>query len=123
MGDIKYLSSIALQDIGVITSIGRSHISGFGSVEAILEEKSEVIKNLPADGLAVVPFGQHVDFWNSVKTSEKLVTFGLDRRADYCFEIVSNDLDNSQQKIEVFIKQKVLDFFTQIYWVPIMLSI
>lgn len=111
MGDIKYLSSIALQDIGVITSIGRSHISGFGSVEAILEEKSEVIKNLPADGLAVVPFGQHVDFWNSVKTSEKLVTFGLDRRADYCFEIVSNDLDNSQQKIEVFIKQKSIGFF------------
>jgi len=111
MGDIKYLSSIALQDIGVITSIGRSHISGFGSVEAILEEKSEIIKNLPTDGLAVVPFGKYVDFWNSVKTSEKLVTFGLDKGADYCFELVSNDTDKSQQKIEVFIKRQSIGSF------------
>ncbi|MEK9649571.1 MAG: UDP-N-acetylmuramoyl-tripeptide--D-alanyl-D-alanine ligase [Gammaproteobacteria bacterium] len=111
VGDIKHLSSIALQDIGIITSIGRSHISGFGSIEAILKEKSEIIRNLPEDGLAVVPFGEHLNYWNSINGSKELVSFGLDRKADCCVEIIDQDTKSRKQRIELFFKQKKLGSF------------
>lgn len=53
-GDIKYLTSFAPPFIGVITAIGPSHLRAFGSVNKVAEEKSEIIKDLPKDGFAVL---------------------------------------------------------------------
>ena len=107
-GDIKYLSSIARQDVGVITSIGRSHISGFGSLKGVLNEKSEIIKCLPKNGLAVVPFGENLNFWKSLCSSNKLVSFGLHSDADYFYQISSKDADQKNQTIDVYFKNKYL---------------
>lgn len=44
--DIDELCKIANPDVGLITSIGKAHLEGFGSYEAILKTKSELFQYL-----------------------------------------------------------------------------
>lgn len=45
-GEINSLCKIAIPDFGIITNIGTAHIEGFGSVDGIIEAKSELYKYL-----------------------------------------------------------------------------
>jgi UDP-N-acetylmuramoyl-tripeptide--D-alanyl-D-alanine ligase len=54
-GEIRALSTLAAPDVGVITSIGRAHLEGLGSLEGIAREKGALIEALPASGVAIVP--------------------------------------------------------------------
>ncbi len=49
-GDIMELCNIARPDTGIITNIGKAHIEGFGSVEAVVRTKSELFRYLGATG-------------------------------------------------------------------------
>ena len=40
--------------VGVVTMVGTDHLSTFGSIEAIAEEKSKLIQALPRDGTAIL---------------------------------------------------------------------
>jgi len=53
-GDMKYLVNLAPPKIGVITDVGVTHWEFFNDEKKILREKSILVKNLPADGLAVL---------------------------------------------------------------------
>ncbi|MCX7934156.1 MAG: UDP-N-acetylmuramoyl-tripeptide--D-alanyl-D-alanine ligase, partial [Planctomycetota bacterium] len=54
-GEIAQLTRIATPTIAVITSIGPAHLEGFGTVEAVAQEKSAIFERLPNDGLAIYP--------------------------------------------------------------------
>lgn len=45
-GEIKYLCKKFKPNMGIITSVGMSHLQSFGSVENIMETKNELAKNL-----------------------------------------------------------------------------
>lgn len=53
-GEMAPLCSIAKPDWGVITNVGPVHLEFFPSVEAIAREKGELLKSLPAHGIAVI---------------------------------------------------------------------
>ncbi len=53
-GEIAQLCEIAHPHIGVITNIGPIHLERAGSMEAIFQGKSELIRALPADGRAIL---------------------------------------------------------------------
>jgi UDP-N-acetylmuramoyl-tripeptide--D-alanyl-D-alanine ligase len=53
-GHISHLCAIAPPRIGVVVNVGVAHIGEFGSVDGIGAAKSELVKALPADGLAVL---------------------------------------------------------------------
>lgn len=53
-GDIKTLCQIVRPDISVVTGIAPQHIETFGSVENIIAEKEEAVKNLKVGGFAVI---------------------------------------------------------------------
>jgi UDP-N-acetylmuramoyl-tripeptide--D-alanyl-D-alanine ligase len=55
VGDIAYLCSIVRPRTGIITGIGITHLEEFGSRAAIARTKSELLRSLPADGVAIVP--------------------------------------------------------------------
>ena len=40
--EIEFLCSIAEPDYGYITNFGKAHLEGFGSVEGVIEAKSEL---------------------------------------------------------------------------------
>ncbi len=53
-GDIRGLCEIAEPTCGVITNIGLAHIEGFGSLEAVVETKTELYRYLNAQKGAVI---------------------------------------------------------------------
>jgi UDP-N-acetylmuramoyl-tripeptide--D-alanyl-D-alanine ligase len=56
-GQIAELVAIAEPDIGVVTNVGPVHLEQLGSLDAIADEKTALLRGLPAGGVAVVPAG------------------------------------------------------------------
>lgn len=54
-GDIAKMCSIIPPNIGIITNLGGSHVGNFsGNLQAVAEEKSELIRSLPSKGLLLL---------------------------------------------------------------------
>lgn len=48
--EIEFLCNIALPDYGYITNFGKAHLEGFGSVEGVIQAKSELYQHLMQRG-------------------------------------------------------------------------
>jgi UDP-N-acetylmuramoyl-tripeptide--D-alanyl-D-alanine ligase len=82
IGEIRRLASISQPSVGVITNIGLSHIERLGSQGAIADAKSELLSELPDDGVAVL---NGEDGYFEVLQSRvgcKLVSFGSCKSAN-----------------------------------------
>ncbi|MSO19962.1 MAG: UDP-N-acetylmuramoyl-tripeptide--D-alanyl-D-alanine ligase [Acidobacteria bacterium] len=53
-GEIRFLSSLARPDVGVVTNVGEAHLEFFSSVEEIAEAKFELIDSLDSTAWAVL---------------------------------------------------------------------
>jgi len=83
-GQIAYLAEMARPRVGVITQIGWSHIEMLGSRQAIAEAKSELLKALPADGVAILPRDdRYYEFLRS-QAPCAVLTFGRNPDSDAC---------------------------------------
>ena len=49
-GEIAKLAGIAAPDVGLITNVGKAHLEGFGSLQGVLEAKSELYSYLATHG-------------------------------------------------------------------------
>ncbi len=81
-GEIKRLTQITVPDIGLITNIGTAHLAGFGTMEAIREEKGALWMNMQPSGCAVVNLddesvGQIAQRWSGSR-----VTYSMSAEAD-----------------------------------------
>lgn len=80
-GEIAALTSIIEPDIGIITSVGRVHLEGLGSVEGVANEKAALLGGLAPGGWAAVcidepAIGPHVE------RVARGITFGFAPQAD-----------------------------------------
>ncbi len=85
-GQIDYLAKVAKPTISVITNIGPQHIELLGSLENIARAKAELIENLPANGVAILPAeGAFTDLL--IQTARdvgcSIFTFGTSENADF----------------------------------------
>ncbi len=55
IGDIRELCDLARPEVGVVTAIGPAHLQSFGSLDAIIQTKGELLEQLPSTGFAVLP--------------------------------------------------------------------
>lgn len=80
-GEIPALARVVEPDVAVITSIGRAHLEGFGSIENLIREKASLLSYLRPGGLAIGPTGVPVleDF---LRTAPNKITFGKSDEAD-----------------------------------------
>ncbi|MGD9972604.1 MAG: UDP-N-acetylmuramoyl-tripeptide--D-alanyl-D-alanine ligase [Desulfatirhabdiaceae bacterium] len=53
-GEIDWLARVCQPQIGIITNIAPAHIEGLHSLDGIMAAKGELLKHLPADGVAVM---------------------------------------------------------------------
>lgn len=85
-GDIKELCDIAAPDFGVITNIGPGHLEGFGSIDTIRDTKLELFDAVNSIAVnADDPFlmeGVHARIKKLEEERKKVVTFGIDNKAD-----------------------------------------
>ena len=91
LNQIDYLAKIAQPTVGVITNIGPQHIELLGNLDNIAKAKAELIENLPADGLAVLPADSPFLPMLRGKAPCRSVTFGLAPDADYGVANVRTD--------------------------------
>ncbi len=82
-GEIAVLGRIAQPDVGVITSIGRAHLEGLGSIEAIAREKASILEHVRGGGVGIIPAGADV-LERAIERigSPRLVRVGTDDDAD-----------------------------------------
>lgn len=78
-GDIKYLVDFTKPKIGIITSVGPTHLEFFGSTEKVGQEKSNMIVNLHTDAYAVINNDQKILVDIGQKTKAKLLSYGLQK--------------------------------------------
>ena len=57
-GEIAELAGIAAPDMGLITNVGKAHLEGFGSLQGVLDAKSELYTYLAAHGGKAIVDGQ-----------------------------------------------------------------
>lgn len=81
-GEIALLAGIAQPNIGVVTTVGPSHLERMGSIEAIAAAKSELIQSLPADGIAILNADDARVDAMAASTSARVIRYGLSETAD-----------------------------------------
>ena len=83
-GDIAPLAQLLQPDVAIVTMVGRGHLAGFGSVDAVAAEKWALVDALPHDGTAVVnadspPLAARVAAWSGNNVITVGVTAGAVR--------------------------------------------
>lgn len=82
VGHVEYLTRIAPPRVGVVLNVGTAHVGEFGSREAIARAKSELVRALPADGLAVLNADDDVVRAMAAVTPARVVLVGESADAD-----------------------------------------
>ncbi|GAB3617629.1 UDP-N-acetylmuramoyl-tripeptide--D-alanyl-D-alanine ligase [Okibacterium endophyticum] len=82
VGEIARLVRMARPDIGVVLSVGLAHAGEFGGIERTAVAKSEMVTDLPADGLAVLNRDDPRVAAMAELTPARVLWFGLHPEAD-----------------------------------------
>ncbi len=76
-GDMEYLVDMVNCDVGVVTSVGPSHLEYFQTVEKIKKEKGILIKHLKKGGYAVLNNDDPLVKSMSDMSTSRLITYGF----------------------------------------------
>ena len=82
VGDMKYLTSIAPCNIGVVTKIAPVHLEYFKSLEKIAKEKSVIVSHLDSNGWAILNYDNELTREMKEVVKGRTITFGLQDGAD-----------------------------------------
>ena len=83
-GEVAPLADVVEPDIAVITSIGREHLEGFGTLQGVAREEASILQFLRPGGFAVVTADTpaQAPLTEYLKSLSNVVTFGACRNAD-----------------------------------------
>lgn len=95
-GEIRALTHLAKPQVGVITTINRTHLSVMGSLNNIAAEKGSLIEALPFNGSAILNADDPRVAAMVPRTQARILTYGLKRGAD----VRVTDLKVSSQGLE-----------------------
>ena len=88
-GQMRPYAKVIAPDVAVLTAIGEDHIKRFpGGIDGILEEKADLVRSLPADGLAVLNIDDPRVAWMASQTSANVLTYGFETKADATIRLV-----------------------------------
>jgi UDP-N-acetylmuramoyl-tripeptide--D-alanyl-D-alanine ligase len=81
-GEIADLARIGGPNCSVLTSVSESHLSGLGSLEGVIREKSELLAALTRDGIAIVNFDDPRCVRAAERANCRVVSYGTDARCE-----------------------------------------
>jgi UDP-N-acetylmuramoyl-tripeptide--D-alanyl-D-alanine ligase len=82
LGHIAHLCNLAKPTIGVVTNVGQAHIGEVGSIEAIAEAKSELVRAIPDSGVVVLNADDERVVAMRTLTKATIFTYGFSKSAD-----------------------------------------
>jgi UDP-N-acetylmuramoyl-tripeptide--D-alanyl-D-alanine ligase len=78
-GEIEVLARYAQPTVGLVNNAQREHQEFMATVEAVAKENGEVIRALPASGVAVFPAADaYSNLWQALAGQRKVMTFGFE---------------------------------------------
>ena len=93
-GEIAPLSIIVRPHVGVITAIGSAHLGLMGSVEAIADEKADLLRGVVPGGAAVLPRGPFLSrLARRARDGVRVISFGAQDLAEARLIEAGNDAD------------------------------
>lgn len=90
-GDIKFTTNYVTPDIAVITNLGPAHLEIFGTIEKIIDEKTELLKALSSDGWAVLNYDDE-NLRQLNLDVPNLKTFAIDENADIIAKNITTEI-------------------------------
>lgn len=88
MGEINYLANIVRASVAVLTNVAPVHLSvsegiGFGTIDGVFNEKSEIFRALDSAGIAIVNAEDaYFPQWQKMLAKQSCLTFGYNDSAD-----------------------------------------
>jgi len=84
VGEIADLARIAQPHVGIVTIIGPVHLERAGSIERIVQAKTELVKALPPapEGVAILNYDDERVRGMAQATQARILTYGLSPEAD-----------------------------------------
>jgi len=93
-GEIAYLTEIVKPSLAFILNVAPAHMLGFGSIEGVMQAKSEIFSGLVAGGTAMINADdQFAPQWNTLLKDHRIVTFGVKESADYSAENIQRNTE------------------------------
>lgn len=96
-GEIAQLAALAEPDLVVVTNVGRAHLAGLGSLEAVAAEKGSIVDALDADGVAILHDGPLLDL--AARRARHGVRFGDRPESD--LRLTARGTDGAETWFEV----------------------
>ena len=87
-GDIRRLCRIAHPSVGLVTNVGMSHTATLGSPEGVARAKSELVKELPESGVAVLNADDPAVAAMAAMCAGRVATFGRDAGETRALDVV-----------------------------------
>jgi UDP-N-acetylmuramoyl-tripeptide--D-alanyl-D-alanine ligase len=81
-GEIKRLTQIAMPDMGLITNVGPAHLAGFGSMDVVRDEKSDLFLNMSPSGIAIINLDDEAVTTVAERWNGRRITFSMSPNAD-----------------------------------------
>ncbi|MBI1909763.1 MAG: UDP-N-acetylmuramoyl-tripeptide--D-alanyl-D-alanine ligase [Deltaproteobacteria bacterium] len=107
-GEIDRLAEIAAPQIGVITSVGRAHLQGLGTLRAVARAKGELLRHLPKTGTAVLNADDSETIFLQSLCRSRRVTFGFKKKPTYRAKKINFLEDQLQFSLEKGQKKQVV---------------
>lgn len=104
IGDIKEVAKLVSPQIGVITSIGPTHLETFKNIDNITKTKFELIEELPTDGVAIYNGDNEYIKRLSQKTFKEKVLYGIEDTEE--LDIFAKDIEVSKMGSSFTISNK-----------------
>lgn len=109
-GDIAYLKSMATPQVVVLLNALEAHVGRFGSLEAIVETKGEILDDLTASDTAVLNADQsHYSMWQLRAAPARIISFGESSAADVrLVDVIDRGFDGSDITVDAMGKRMSL---------------
>lgn len=88
IGEIKFLSEIAMPDLGLITNVGKAHLEGFGNLEGVRKGKTELFEYLDKTNGTIFLNADDQLLLKSIPETDKIIRYSKSKAqptADYPF--------------------------------------
>jgi len=94
-GEIAPLAALARPTVGLVTNVGTAHIENLGSIDAIAEEKGDLVAGLAPDAVAVLNADDPRVMAQAGRTRARVLRFGLGAEAEFRARDVRVDDDGA----------------------------
>lgn len=80
-GDLSFLCKFFTPEVGVLTAISPVHVENYPSLQDLIKEKSEILRALPATGLAVINADDEQVWQQKEHSKAPVIGYGFSQKA------------------------------------------